>query len=66
MIATSVALVIGIMLAPFISRLVRPGYVIAIGLAVAVVGLSILTAPPPGSCWRWPVPSSPTWASARS
>jgi DHA2 family multidrug resistance protein-like MFS transporter len=43
MIATSVAMVIGIMLAPFISRLVRPGYVIAIGLAVAVVGLSILT-----------------------
>jgi DHA2 family multidrug resistance protein-like MFS transporter len=43
MIATSVAMVAGIMLAPFIARRVRPGYVIAIGLAVAVIGLAILT-----------------------
>ncbi|GAA2389213.1 MFS transporter [Dactylosporangium salmoneum] len=42
MIATSVALVVGVMLAPFIARRVRPGYVIAIGLAVAVIGLAIL------------------------
>jgi DHA2 family multidrug resistance protein-like MFS transporter len=43
MIATSVALVAGVMLAPFIARRVRPGYVIAIGLAVAVAGLGTLT-----------------------
>ncbi len=43
MIPSSVALVFGIMLAPFLARRVRAGKAIAIGLAVAVVGLAVLT-----------------------
>jgi DHA2 family multidrug resistance protein-like MFS transporter len=42
-IPSSLALVAGIMLAPFAARRMRPGYVIALGLAVTVAGLAALT-----------------------